>query len=165
MRRPGEVLSLSALGAHTVKWIAVDLKGNVSAVKSQRLLVGMNDETGTVGGSVPATLSLSLGGAASFGAFTPGTTRDYEASATANVVSTAGDAALSVSDPATANAGHLVNGAFFLPQKLQASATTLSGTAAAFAPLGGSATTLVNYAAPVSNDPVTLRFKQPVAAD
>ena len=58
---PGEVLSLSALGAHTVKWIAVDLKGNVSAVKSQRLLVGMNEETGTVGGSVPATLSLSLG--------------------------------------------------------------------------------------------------------
>ena len=34
MRRPGEVLSLTALGAHTVKWIAVDLKGNVSAVKS-----------------------------------------------------------------------------------------------------------------------------------
>ena len=30
MRRPGEVLSLTALGAHTVKWIAVDLKGNVS---------------------------------------------------------------------------------------------------------------------------------------
>ena len=62
---------------------------------------------------MPATLSLSLGTAASFGAFTPGTTRDYEASATANVVSTAGDAALSVADPATANAGHLVNGAFF----------------------------------------------------
>ena len=53
------------------------------------------------------------------------------------MISTAGDAALSVADPATANAGHLVNGAFFLPQKLQASATTLSGTAAAFAPLGG----------------------------
>ena len=32
-----------------------------------------------VGGTVPATLSLTLGGPASFGALTPGTTRDYSA--------------------------------------------------------------------------------------
>ena len=37
------------------------MKGNREAVKSQRLLVGLDDETGTVGGTVPATLSLSLG--------------------------------------------------------------------------------------------------------
>ena len=35
--------------------------------------------TGTVGGSVPATLSLTLGAPASFGAFTPGVTKDYDA--------------------------------------------------------------------------------------
>ena len=35
----------------------------------------------------------------------------YEASTTANVISTAGDAALTVSDP-----GHLTNGAFSLPR-------------------------------------------------
>src|SRR4051794_29397924 len=52
-----------------------------------------------VGGTVPATLSLTLGPAASFGAFQPGVTRDYPASTTANVISTAGDAALTVSDP------------------------------------------------------------------
>ena len=34
---------------------------------------------GTVGGSVPATLSLTLGAPASFGAFTPGVTKDYAA--------------------------------------------------------------------------------------
>ena len=42
--------------------------------------------------------------------FTPGVAKDYTASTTANVISTAGDAALSVSDP-----GHLTNGAFSLP--------------------------------------------------
>ena len=47
---------------------------------------------------VPATLSLALGAPASFGAFTPGVERTYEASTTATVTSSAGDAALSVSD-------------------------------------------------------------------
>jgi len=164
MRRPGEVLSLSALGAHTVKWIAVDIKGNVSPVKSRRLLVGMNEETGTVGGSVPATLSLSLEGTPSLGAFVPGTARDYQTTSTAKVVSTAGDATLSVSDPSPSNAGHLTNGAFVLPQKLQVSATSLSGTGGAFAPLGSAPTTLLTYGAPVSNDAVTIAYKQPIAA-
>ena len=39
---------------------------------------------GTVGGTVPPTLSLTLGAAASFGAFTPGVAREYAASTTAN---------------------------------------------------------------------------------
>jgi hypothetical protein len=64
-----------------------------------------------VGGTVPATLSLTLGAPASFGAFTPGVTKEYTASATANVISTALDATLTVSDP-----GHLVNGPFALPE-------------------------------------------------
>src|SRR3954469_1103785 len=68
----------------------------------------------TVGGSVPATLSLTLGGPASFGTFTAGVAHEYTAQTTANVVSTAGDATLSVSDP-----GHMSNGAFSLPQPLQ----------------------------------------------
>ena len=37
------------------------------------------DSQATVGGSVPATLSLSLGAPASFGAFTPGVTKEYTA--------------------------------------------------------------------------------------
>ena len=40
------------------------------------------------------------------------------------MVSTAGDATLSVADPSTAAPGHLVNGAFSLPQALQASGST-----------------------------------------
>ena len=71
---------------------------------------------GGVGGTVPATLSLTLGTPAAFGAFTPGVAKDYLASTTANVISTAGDATLSVADPSSSNTGHLVNGTFALPQ-------------------------------------------------
>ena len=70
--------------------------------------------TAPVGGTVPATLSLTLGAPATFGAFTPGVAKDYTASTTADVVSTAGDAALTVSEP-----GHLTNGAFSLPSPLE----------------------------------------------
>src|SRR4051794_18857484 len=68
----------------------------------------------TVGGTVPATLSLTLGAPARFSAFQPGVARDYFASTAATVTSTAGDATLSVSDP-----GHLTNGSFSLPQPLE----------------------------------------------
>ncbi len=78
-----------------------------------------NGTTGDVGGSVPPTLALSLGGPAGFGSLTPGVARDYTASTTANVISTAGDAALSIADPSTASPGHLTNGTFALASPLQ----------------------------------------------
>ncbi len=96
---------------------------------------------GGVAGTVPATLALTLGPAASFGTFTPGVTREYTASMTANVVSTAGDAALAVSDP-----GHLMNGTFALPQALRAEINPAS------------------WALPVSNAPVAITFRQAIAA-
>ena len=66
---------------------------------------------GDVGGTVPATLSLTLGAPATFGAFTPGVAKDYTASTTANVISHRGRrGADGVSDP-----GHLMNGTFALP--------------------------------------------------
>src|SRR3954471_24284363 len=51
---------------------------------------------GSIGGSVPPTLALTLGPAAGFGAFTPAVARDYTATTTANVVSSGGDATLPV---------------------------------------------------------------------
>ena len=39
---------------------------------------------------MPATLALTLGAPAQFGAFTPGVAREYTASTTATVVSTRG---------------------------------------------------------------------------
>ena len=120
-----------------------------------------------VSGSVPATLALTLGTPASFGPFTAGVAKDYFASTTANVISTAGDGTLSVSDPSTTATGHLVNGTFSLPQALQADATSPAGNGGVFAPVGGSSspTTLLTYNGPVSNDPVSINFKQSIGAN
>ena len=116
--------------------------------------------TSPVAGSVPATLGLSVTTpSASFGPFTAGFAKDYLASLGLNVISSAGDAALSITDPSATAPGHLVNGAFSLPQALQAAAGT-----SAFAPLSGTPLTLLTYAAPVSNAPVTLNFKQSIGA-
>src|SRR3954471_12494661 len=116
----------------------------------------------TVGGTVPATLALTVGPAAQFGPFTPGVAKDYVAATSANVISTAGDATLSVADPSSVATGHLVNGSVSLPPPLQANANNR-----AFAPVGGasSPTTLLTYGGPVSNDAVTIGFKQPIAAN
>jgi predicted acyl esterase len=116
---------------------------------------------GTVGGTVPATLSLSLGPAASFGALTAGVAKDYTAQQSANVISTAGNAALTVADPSSTATGHLVNGAFSLPSALQANA------GGPFADVGGSAspTLLKSWTAPTSNEAVTVNFQQHVSAN
>jgi hypothetical protein len=95
----------------------------------------------TVGGNVPATLALALGGPASFGAFTAGIDKTYTAQTTADVLSTAGDATLSVSDP-----GHLTNGAFSLPDALQVSFSKAS------------------WSAPVSHAAVTIGFSQHIGS-
>jgi hypothetical protein len=120
---------------------------------------------GDVGGTVPATLALTLGTPASFGAFTPGVAKTYSASTTANVVSTAGDALLSVSDPDTAHPGHLVNGSFALAQPLQVKATKPDTPGTAFNDLGASPLNLLTWSAPVSNDPVTIGFQQSIGAN
>jgi hypothetical protein len=103
---------------------------------------GAPAQDGTVGGNVPATLSLSLGPAASFGAFTPGVAKTYDASTTANVISTAGNAALTWSGP-----NHLTNGAFTMPQAFSIDFSKSS------------------WSAPASNDGVTIGFHQPIAAN
>jgi hypothetical protein len=94
---------------------------------------------GSVGGAVPATLALTLGPAASFGAFTPGVAREYTATMTANVISTAGDAALTTSDP-----GHLMNGTFALPAPLRVELNPAS------------------WSGPVSNAAVAITFRQAI---
>ena len=99
---------------------------------------------------MPATLSLTLGAPASFGAFTPGVARQYTASTTATVLSSAGDAALSVADPSTTAPGHLVNGAFALPAPLRVN--------------GGPLGVIKTWTAPVANEVVTVGFEQPIAA-
>jgi beta-glucosidase len=120
------------------------LVGNVAnAVSKLATTAGfaMTEAPGAVGGTVPATLALTLGAPASFGAFTPGLDKEYTASTTANVVSTAGDATLSVSDP-----GHLANGTFTLPEALRVEIAPASWTG------------------PVSNAAAAITFRQHIGA-
>ncbi|MDA0180623.1 S8 family serine peptidase [Solirubrobacter phytolaccae] len=124
--------------AHTLETRAQDTKGNT---KTQSTTFNVYDlETpveSTAGGTVAATLSLVLGTPASFGAFTPGTDKEYTAATDATVISSAGDAALSVSEP-----GHLTNGAFSLAEPLR---VELAKTA---------------WTNPVANEKVPITFKQ-----
>ena len=143
---------------------AKDLAGNTESKTVVYSVLNTTDD-GTVTGNVPATLSLSVG-SANFGAFTPGLPRVYLASTDANVVSTAGEAVLSVADPSSTATGHLVNGAFSLPSALQARARNAANTGTTYADVGGSAnpTTLLTYPGPVSNDPVSVQFSQAIGA-
>ena len=93
--------------------------------------------------------------------------RTYEASTTANVISSAGDALLSVADPSSNNTGHLVNGSFSMPQPLQARARNAANTGTAYNNVGSSASplNLLQYSGPISNDAVSLQFSQLVNAN
>ena len=93
-----------------------------------------------VGGQVPATLSLTLGAPASFGAFAPGVTKDYAATTTANVTSSAGDAALSASTV------KLANGAFSLARPVEVTPAKSAWTG------------------PVANDAFAIAFKQSIGS-
>ncbi len=127
---------------------------------------GIVERQGDAGGIVPATLSLSLGASAAFGAFTPGVARSYNAATTANVISTAGDALLSVADPSSTATGRLVNGSFALAEPVEAMASSAGGTGGALASLSasGAPLPLLTYTGPVSNDAVSLAFRQSIGA-
>ena len=126
------------IGQTIVTCTARDAQGN-TATRSFTVTVR---GTRPVGGTVPATLALTLGTPASFGAFTPGVEKEYTATSTANVISTAGDATLSVSEP-----GNLTNGTFSLPEPLRVELTPASWTG------------------PVSNAAVAITFRQHIAAN
>jgi len=97
----------------------------------------------TVGGDVPATLGLKLGAPATFGTFTPNVDKTYEATTSAEVTSTAGDAKLTVApDPA-----YLANGGFTLSEPLQVAFSKAAWTG------------------PVSGDPVTITLRQHIGVN
>jgi hypothetical protein len=117
-----------------------DEGGTTWATRAAPAITLASDANGDVSGTVPATLALSLGAPATFGAFVPGADRTYEASTTANVISTAGDATL------TTDGGTLTNGTFALSEPLQIAFSRSSWTG------------------PVSNDAVTIAFTQHIGA-
>jgi hypothetical protein len=148
--------NLTKLDAYFQQW----LFGTVKPTLNPTTFFQSTSVPGDVGGTVPATLSLTVGGTANFGAFTPAVARDYTAALGANVLSTGGDATLTVVDPSSNAPGRLVNGAFALasPVKARVGAT-------AFESVSGSPLTLKSYTGPISNDPVTIDFQQSIGAN
>ncbi len=142
-------LDTATVGNKTFTVTAMDKAGNQTTTEIA-YMVNSADFPGSGGGTVPATLALTLGTPATFGAFTPGVARDYTATQSAGVISTAGDGLLTVSDPSATNTGKLVNGTFTLAQPMQASAASAGGTSATAAAVGGSAapTSLLSSASP-----------------
>jgi hypothetical protein len=122
---------------------------------------------GGISGSVPPTLALTLGAPGSFGTFVPGVARDYGASMAATVLSTATAAQLSVRDPSLTAPGRLVNRGEALERPLELKATNAANPGGAFAPLPSDRTPLhlLSYARPVTNDAVTIDFRQSITAD
>jgi hypothetical protein len=145
---------------------AVGSANDVEVTGNRTITLSLTGASTDVSGTVPATLSLLVGPPASFGPFTPGVARDYFATTTANVISTAGDAVLSVADTSSTATGHLVNGTYSLPQPLQARARNPANTSTAYNNVGSAASplNLLAYGGPISNDPVSLDFKQVIGA-
>jgi hypothetical protein len=142
---------------------ARDTAGNATTVTRNYSVTPVD---GPVEGDTPATLTLTLGPSASFDAFVPGLAREYVATLAATVLSTADNAALTVTDPGTPAPGHLVNGPRWLADPLRAAGASANevahpGTEGAVgtpaAPL-----TLLTYSGPVTNDVATLTFKQTI---
>ena len=133
----------------------------------------------SVSGTVASTLGVSVGNAApSFGTFTPGLPANYMSTVGATITTTAQTSTLTASDPnagfPAAFSGHLVNsaavgGPYDLPSGLQVDATSTNAAASG----GGVYTdlsvtnpaTILTYTRPVSNDPVTVGFLQPIGAN
>jgi hypothetical protein len=126
--------------------------------------------TAPVGGSVSDTLGIVVtGGPGSLGTFIPGVAATYGTTMTVNVTSTAAATALTALDPSETSTGLLVNEPFALNSPLQVDATSsnASATSFGFLPLSSSPTspiTVLSYSAPVTSDPVTVGFQQPIAA-
>jgi sugar phosphate isomerase/epimerase len=127
-----------------------------------------NDANVGVGGTVPGVLSLTVPGSVSFGAFTPGVARAYDVSLAANVTSTAGNAALTVTDGSSNATGHLVNGADALDTVLAARSPSVAEPNPAWANLSETAGTplaLRSWSGPVTNEPAQIALRQQIGAN
>jgi cytochrome c len=157
----------SAPGTFTAKVTVSDGKGG-SDSETFSIVVEQRKVTteGTVSADVPLVLALTTNGPAMIGAITPGIAGDYTASVGAVVTSTAGNAALTVSDPDTTNPGKLINGTYALAQPIQVKATNTANPNSAFGPVTGASTplTLLSWPRSVSSDAVTIGFKQSIGA-
>ena len=125
-----------------------------------------SNSLGTISGNVGTVLSLTLGSSASFGSFTPAFGRNYDAATSANVVSTAANAALR-GDPDTAQPGQAgqrrvraVPAAAGPCEQRRDTSSALRRSAAA------GARRLMSYTSPTAGaDGVTVGFRQAILSN
>jgi len=150
-------------GPGTFTVTAKDNNGATSTATTNYSVV--ESDPGNVGGSTPPTLNLTLGAPGMFAPFVPGVGTDYTTTVAAQILSTAGNAQLSVADSSATQTGHLVNGTFVLAAPLQIAGTrpTTPPAAPVFAAVGGSAnpTTLITFD-DIVNETDTITLKQPI---
>ena len=171
----GTAINTATVGTHSFTVAAKNADGNALSTSVVNYQVSQDGTPTDPGGSVPATLDLNLGTPTAFTAFVPGIAQDYSSTLTAQILSTAGDAKLTVADASDTNVGKMVNGTYALPQTVQVAAqkvvvpptgpNTLEPTAPAFKPLGGMSapTEILAYGGPVSGSAI-VTFKQAIAA-
>jgi hypothetical protein len=162
----GAAISTATIGNFQFTVTGKDAAGGTTTVTRDYSVKAVE---GNPGGETPATLNLTLGTPAAFAPFVPGIARDYTTSLSAQVLSTAENATLSVADASTTATGHLVNGAFALSQPLNAAGTSTYAetTPGVMGPVGSPAAplTLLTYRAPTpGTDTATLNFKQSITA-
>ena len=110
-------------------------------------------------------LSLQLGSEPQLGPLIPGIAATYDASVTATLTSSAGNATLSVAD-ADNGTGRLSNGTTELATPLQVRATNAANPNTAFANLRGlsNPVALLTYNTALASEPVTVTVRQTIAA-
>ena len=155
----GAPIATGNIGHFEFTVTAKDLAGNTET-KTVVYSVLNTTADGTVNGTVPATLSLTASGVRPASARSRRASRGRTSRARARTSSRpAGEAMLSVADPSSTATGHLVNGAFSLPQALQARARNAANTGTSYAQRRlerEPAEPAERTAGPVSNDPVSL---------
>ncbi|WP_270042182.1 NHL repeat-containing protein [Solirubrobacter ginsenosidimutans] len=154
----GQLVRTGELAAHFTRPMGLDvdpggrlLVTDTYANRLVRFQAPAVSEPGGTGGSVAPALTLTLGAGGQFPAFTPGVARTYTTTLAADVLSTAGDAALTVTDPSPVAPDRLVNGAYALAQPLLAAGAPLPAT-------------VKTWAAPVAHDPVAIGLSQSIGA-
>jgi sugar phosphate isomerase/epimerase len=140
---------------------------NADTATENILLTGRStgDNIDTIGGDVPSLLALSIpNNGGHFGTFVPGVARDYTTQLAAKVTTTTGDAALTVTDPS--GTGKLSNGPFSLAQPFGLRVVGAGETPGAYNPLAAVTTpqALRSWSGPVTNDTLTLGFRQSIGA-
>jgi hypothetical protein len=146
-------LDTSTVGEHTLVVSARDNAGNVGSLTVHYLVV-----------APPLVLTVEMGSPPRFTPFLLGVAREYAATSTAKLTSTASTSSFSVVDESPDEPGHLVNGAFAIPSPLVMQAASTAGTAAPAGSVSNAPLTLLNYAAPVTGDTATLTYTQHIGS-